>query len=329
MELVSLSVLSLTAAIIIAVILVIIALVCSILGIGTFGHIFVKGLWAMLLIPAVLVYGGLIERNIFKVKEVNVSSPKLPSSFDGYKIVHISDLHLRSFAHRSGALERAVKKINAIQPDLICFSGDLVTMSASEIEPLKEILVSLKARDGVVSVLGNHDYCVYNYDKNIDKVAETERVRATEREMGWRLLDDENITLRSGKDSISVIGVQNISASPRYPSSGDLAKAMKGAEGEYKILVSHDPTHWRSEVLGMQDIDLMLSGHTHSMQFSLFGWSPSSYIFRENNGLYSEVTSFGTQYLYVNPGLGETIMPLRVGVVPEITVIVCHSESSK
>ena len=325
METFSLIVVALLSAVAIALILILVAGVCALCGVGSFAHVFVHGLWAMLLIPAVMIYGGLIERNLFRVKEVTVPCDKLPEAFDGYRIVQISDMHLRSFKGRTGALKRAVEKINALDADLICFSGDLVTMESSEIEPFREILSSLKARAGVISVMGNHDYCRYNPDESVDKVAEAQKVKNIERVMGWRLLDDENITIKSGGDSISVIGVQNISASRQFQSDGNLHKAMAGADAPFKILVSHDPTHWRQEVLGKQDIALMLSGHTHAMQVSIFGWCPSRYLFREYRGLYSEDTQYGTQYLYVNPGLGETIFPLRIGVIPEITVLNLHS----
>jgi len=174
-----------------------------------------------------------------------------------------------------------VEKINALEPDLICFSGDLVTMASGENGPFKDILSSLMARDGVVSVMGNHDYCTYNPGKAVDKGEEAAKVKAAEREMGWNLLDDTNVKIERGDRNISVIGVQNISASRQFQSYGSLEKAMTGADGEYKVLVSHDPTHWRQGVLGKKNIDLMLSGHTHAMQVSLFGWCPSRYIFRE------------------------------------------------
>lgn len=325
METFSLIAVALISAAAIALVLVLVAGVCALCGVRSFSHVFLHGLWAMLLIPAVMVYGGLIERNIFRVKEVTVPCGKLPEAFDGYRIVQISDMHLRSFAGRERALKRAVAKINASDADLICFSGDLVTMESSEIEPFRDILSSLKSRDGVVSVMGNHDYCRYNPDETVDKAAETLKIKNMEREMGWRLLDDGNITIKSGGDSISVIGVQNISASRQFQSDGDLRKAMAGADAPFKILISHDPTHWRQEVLGKQDIALMLSGHTHAMQVSIFGWCPSRYLFREYRGLYSEDTQYGTQYLYVNPGLGETIFPLRIGVLPEITVLKLQS----
>ncbi len=329
MEFFSLIIVALISALVIALVLLVVAGVCSLCGAVSFGTVFVKGLWSMLLIPAVMIYGGLVERNLLTVKNVDVPSEKLPETFDGYRIVHISDLHLRSFRGRSGALKRAVEKINALEPDLICFSGDLVTMASAEIEPFQDILSSLKARDGVVSVMGNHDYCSYNPDESLDKDDEAAKVRSAERKMGWHLLDDANFSIVRGGRSLSVLGVQNISASRQFQSYGDLVKAMAGADGEYKILVSHDPTHWRQEVLGRQDVGLVLSGHTHAMQLSLFGWCPSRYMFREYRGLYSETTDFGTQYIYVNPGLGETIFPLRIGVVPEISLITLRSPVSE
>ena len=309
------------AALIFLVIILLVSGICAICGIASFGFIFVRGLWSLLLIPAALLYGSLIERNIFRTKEVEIKSEKLPQEFDGYRIVQISDLHLRSFAHREKALQRCVEKINALNPDLICFTGDIVTMQSSEIEPLKDILSTLKARDGVLSILGNHDYCLYNPDRSVNPAEETDKVRAAEAAMGWHLLDDECVNIGRGSAAISIVGVQNISASRQFQSFGNLQKALSAASGQYRILLSHDPTHWRLGVLGKEDIALMLSGHTHAMQFSLFGWCPSRYIFREYRGLYSGTTDFGAQYLYVNPGLGETALPARIGVLPEITLL--------
>lgn len=351
--------LAVSAIIIVAAVLV--AGICSISGHATFKRAFIKGLWALLLVPALVAYGGLIERNMFRVKRVEVESANVPEAFDGYRIVHISDIHLLSFQGRERALKRAVRKINSLDPDIICFSGDLVTISSSELtgsasasEPqsFKDILSNLHARDGVFSVLGNHDYCRYGWTPDRNPDAEEAELIATQRAMGWKVLNDENVTIRRS-GSISIIGVQNISPSGAFKSHGNLSEAMRNAGGDFKILIAHDPDVWRSAVVGKDAIDLTLSGHTHAMQLSLFGWTPSRFLFKECWGLYKECgdyayredeirhsdnnTSKGNgkmsckrkeagdecyeQFLYVNPGLGETIFPLRIGVMPEITLI--------
>lgn len=293
---------------------------------ASFAAVFKGGLWALLLPPALILYGWLVERNIYVVRQTGIVSERLPESFDGYRIVHISDLHLRSFRHRLGSLSRAVDRINDLGPDIIMFTGDLVTSYPDEIAPCMEILSRLKARDGVVSVMGNHDYCPYSeWPTQAMREAAVAEIRGYESAMGWHLLDDSHIELTragaDGEDTISVIGVENISAMPRFETHGNLDRALTGAAGDFKILLSHDPTHWRSEVLARTDIGLTLSGHTHNAQFSFFGLEPSRLVFRENSGLYQEESSMGVQYLYVNDGLGETIFPARIGVPPEITVI--------
>ena len=170
--------------------------------------------------------------------------------------------------------------------------------------------------------MGNHDYCPYNRWNSAEEQAEAVReVRERETRLGWTLLDDRNVRLERNGDGISLIGVQNISSVRQFASHGNLAKAMRGADSDFKILLSHDPTFWRAGVLGLTDIDLTLSGHTHNAQLKLLGWEPGRLVFRENSGLYSEETASGEQYLYVNDGLGETMFPARIGVPGEISVI--------
>ena len=175
-------------------------------------------------------------------------------------------------------------------------------------------------RGPVYSVLGNHDYHIYSDDKDgIDETARLAKVEALisrERELGWDLLLNQSRVLEHAGDSIAIIGVENTSASEHFPSHGDLEAAMRGTDGCFRILLSHDPTHWDLEVIG-KDIPLTLSGHTHAMQLSLPGWCPSRYLFKQYRGLYSK----GNQNLYVNIGLGETIFPARIGARPEITLI--------
>ena len=180
----------------------------------------------------------------------------------------------------------------------------------------------LKARDGVVSILGNHDYCPYiiRSDSAMSPEEGKAEVIAREKAMGWRLLMNEHWVLHHGDDSIAIVGVENTSTSPHFPKRGDLYKAMHGTEGMFHILLSHDPTHWDMGVIG-KDIPLTLSGHTHAMQFSLLGWSPIGHFYKQSKGLYRK----GNQQLYINIGLGETIFPARVGATPEITRIVLKS----
>ena len=302
-------------------VLVLVALAAGILSLFgcRFRRVFVRGLWFLLLPVLLFFYGMLVERNIYKVSDVEVSSPGVPSGFDGYRIVQISDLHLASFRFRPNSLERAVKKINSLEPDLVLFTGDMVTSHPSEMDGLEDILSGIKARDGVLSVLGNHDYCIYHRwaSDSLRAEAVKEVVRRQEA-MGWRVLMNSHADfVRCGKtgdssgpcDTISVAGVENISESAYFPSYGDLDKSMSGVRGSFRILMTHDPTHWRKALSGYPCIDLTLSGHTHAMQFSVFGWSPSSLMFPENRGLYSADTGGHETPLSANIGLRATAPP--------------------
>ena len=270
------------------------------------------GLLSLMLPPLVIAYGSVIGRNCFEIKKVYIEFADLPESFDGYRIIHISDLHARSYAKRASRLQKAAQKINSLDADLIAFTGDLITLVPEEIDCIASSLKVLEAKDGVVSVLGNHDYGTYADTSGILLQELIDREAA----LGWDLLLNEHKVLRRDVDSIVVIGVENTSSSHFFPSNGDLNKAAAGTEEAFRIVLTHDPMHWESEILG-HDYALTLSGHTHAMQLSILGWSPSSLIFRHSNGLYTE----GVQHLYVNAGLGETIFPARIGARPEITLI--------
>ena len=283
-----------------------------------FRKAFKWGLLALLVPLVVIAYGTLVERNRFEVKEVVLEFDDLPESFDGYRIVHLSDIHARSFSRRAKQMHKAVEMINGTDPDVVAFTGDLITLVPGELDIITPALGKIKAKDGVLSVLGNHDYCMYSDLPSEAKEKHLEELIAREKSLGWTVLMDENRFIRKGNDSIAVIGVQNISASVHFPSKGDLTKASEGTEGAFRIVLTHDPLHWESEILG-QDYPLTLSGHTHAMQLSLFGWSPSSLMFKHSDGLYT--SDSGSQHLYVNVGLGETIFPARIGARPEITLI--------
>ena len=290
----------------------------------TFKRAFLKGLLLLLLPPLVMAYGACIGREKPQVKIVEITFGNLPESFDGYRLVHISDIHARSYAARRESLQRAVDIINGLKPDLITFTGDLITLDATELDPVNEILRKLKSEDGIMSVVGNHDYGIYAdpSDKSSSRRILSEVIKEEER-MGWNVLMDDNRIIKRGQDSIAVIGVQNTSPSRHFPSKGNLRKASVGTEGMFRILLTHDPMHWEREVVG-KEYPLTLSGHTHAMQFSIFGWSPSSLIFKEYRGLYTK----DDQHLYVNIGLGETILPFRIGTRPEITLITLKKQSS-
>ena len=289
---------------------------------ASFPPVFLNGLWSLLLPPLFILYGWLYGRDRVVVNRVEIPSAGLPDAFDGYRIVHISDLHLRSFRGRDEVLRRIVDMVNAEHPDIIVFTGDLVTETPEEIPHFTGELSRMRAADGVLSVMGNHDYCPYNdWNSMEERMAAVAQVRESEKGLGWNLLDDDSFVVRrpsaAGEDSIAVIGVENISAMKQFETHGDLGKAMKGTGNCFKILLSHDPTHWRHEVTGKTDIALTMSGHTHNAQFSFMGLEPSRLVFRENSGLYRD----GEQYLYVNDGLGETMFPARIGVPAEITVL--------
>ena len=299
----------------------VLALLCRL----TFWRCFRWGLLSLILPPMLLLYGVLIERNCYRVRTVEIASETLPAAFDGYTLVQLSDIHSRSFRYRVRSLERAVDKVNVLGADLIVFTGDLVTIGPVELLKTGPALSRLRAPDGVLAILGNHDYCPYmpgaRRHANLDSLA---LVEDRERALGWDLLLNGNRKIARGGDTLAVVGVENISTSPAFPSTGDLAKAMEGTEGSWRILLSHDPTHWERDVVGKEEIPLTLSGHTHAAQVSLFGfWTPSSLIYPHNRGLYKEQG----QYLYVNIGLGETIFPARLCAVPEITRIVLRRKS--
>lgn len=290
----------------------------------TFKKAFTTGLLALFIPPLVMAYGAWIGRERPQLKEVELRLENLPESFDGYRLVQISDIHARSYANRQKSLQRIVGIINSQNPDLIAFTGDIITLDASELGPIKEILKELKAKDGLVAVVGNHDYGIYSDPSHKRLSGEIlSDVIKEEKTMGWNVLMDENIKISRNQDSIAVVGVQNTSPSRHFPSKGNLNKASEGTEGMFRILLTHDPMHWEAEILG-KDYPLTLSGHTHAMQFSLLGWCPSIYIFKQYRGLYSE----GQQHLYVNIGLGETILPFRIGTPPEITLITLRTRSA-
>lgn len=275
------------------------------------------GLTLAVISITIIIYGSFIGRSQFEVKEVTYTSDRIPQAFDGYRIVQLSDIHIGSWQGNTAAIQRLVDLVNAQHPDLIVFTGDLVNSRALELDDFQEILAGLKAKDGVYSILGNHDYGPYfRWESKQDQEDNLIDLEQRQADMGWKLLNNSHTILVQGNDSIALIGVEN-DGEPPFSQYADLPEAMKGTEGMFQILLSHNPTHWRREVLPESNIDLMLAGHTHAMQLIIGKYSPSSYIYPEWAGLYLE----GTRGLYVNVGIGFVGLPFRFGAWPEITVL--------
>ncbi len=266
-------------------------------------------------------WGALVNRFRIQVKEVNVSVDSLPPAFEGFRIAQISDLHTGTFASDTTFVARLVDRINACNPDLIVFTGDMVNRSSSELQPFVSALGRLNARYGVYSVLGNHDYGDYtSWPSAQAKRENLKQLILMQRQMGWHMLNNTTRWLRCGNDSIALIGVENV-GDPPFRTYGDLRKAYPDiTDPNTKILLSHNPAHWVAD-LGDNpgaNIALTLAGHTHAMQFELFGLSPAALRYPTWGGLYTD--SLG-RHLYVNIGCGEVGFPARVGATPEITVL--------
>ena len=270
---------------------------------------------------SVFTYGFVFGWRMLKVRDTTLESSAVPEAFDGYRILQISDLHLGTFESKKRLVRAIVAKVHALRPDIIVFTGDLVNADSREIYPYMDILSNMRATDGIFSILGNHDYCKYS-KKNTTVAAirnNIGEVKQCEAKLGWSLLLNENHAIKRGDESIYIIGVENDSRPP-FPSYGNLKKAMRGVpQDAFKVLLSHDPTHWRREVLPKTDIQLTMSGHTHGMQLKIGKFSPSRMAFREWGGIYRE----GEQTLCVSLGIGGTI-PFRLGAWPEINVITLH-----
>ncbi|MBL7697092.1 MAG: metallophosphoesterase [Chitinophagaceae bacterium] len=269
-----------------------------------------------------LIYGFSNKYN-YTVRRVVLNYSNLPEAFRGLKIVQLSDIHSGSFMDKK-AVQRGVEKVLEENPDLILFTGDLVNDYATEMVEYMDVFDKLKANMGVYSVLGNHDYGDYvRWPDAATKVANLERLKNVHGLLGWTLLMNENVIFERGDQRIALLGIENWSAKSNFPKHGRLDEAHAGTEHiPFKILMSHDPSHWDAEVRPQySDIDLTLAGHTHGMQFGVeipgFKWSPVQYMYKQWAGLYEE----GNQKLYINRGFGFIGYPGRVGILPEITVI--------
>ncbi len=267
------------------------------------------------------IYGFSNKYN-YQIHRLRLRFKNLPQAFSGLRIVQISDIHSGSFDNRK-AVQKGIQKILDLKPDLIFFTGDLVNNLASELEPYKTIFAQLSAPLGVYSILGNHDYGSYvSWSSPQAKQDNLNRLKQHHADMGWKLLLNEHVIIEKNKQTIALLGVENWSAK-NFETHGDLQQAQLGTEAQpFSILLSHDPSHWRAEILKKYPrIDLTLSGHTHGMQFGVelgnWKWSPVKYVYPEWAGLYEQ----GTQKLYVNRGFGFIGYNGRVGILPEITLI--------
>ena len=269
-----------------------------------------------------MLYGITKGKYNFQINKVTLEFKNLPKSFHGFKIVQISDIHAGSFDSRE-AIIKGIDLVNQQDPDLILFTGDLVNNDSKEIIPFLSDFKKLKSKNGVYSVLGNHDYGDYKkWDSEQAKADNMNLLYEYQSEMNFKLLNNQNSIISKNGKSIGIVGVENWGNKP-FPQRGDLDEAIKGLDNiPFKILMSHDPTHWTKKVLPHKShFDLTLSGHTHGMQFGIeipgFKWSPIEYIYPQWADLYEK----SGEFLYVNRGFGFLGFPGRAGIMPEITVI--------
>ncbi|NQV51538.1 MAG: metallophosphoesterase [Flavobacteriales bacterium] len=274
-----------------------------------------------------MTWGVVSGAHDYTVRKRRLNIANLPANFEGYKILQISDIHCGSFWNRS-AVQRGVEMINAQAADAVFFTGDMVNNKASELEEWTDVFGKIQSKDGIFSVLGNHDYGDYVAWETPEAKQENlnQLVRLQRDELGWDLLINEHRMLERGGERISVIGIENWGAKGRFPKYGDLKKASDGISNDtVQLLLSHDPSHWKEQVIPeYPHIDAMFAGHTHGMQFGIevgsLKWSPVRYFYPEWADLYKQ----GGQQLYVNRGFGYIGYPGRFGILPEITVFTLH-----
>lgn len=274
-------------------------------------------------IPAgTVIYGALANPYNYRFRKERIAFPNLPDAFNGLKIIQLSDIHSGSFTQTQPIID-VINRINGTNPDLILFTGDLVNNTADEMEPYMDVFNKLKAKIGVFSVMGNHDYGDYvAWETNEAKMENRRRFHNVHKQLGWNLLLNQHHIIEKDGQQIALIGIENWGKG-RFSKYGRLDKAYAGTQSiPFKILMSHDPSHWDAEVRPKYpDIDITFSGHTHGAQLGVenqwLKWSPSKYIYKQWAGLYSE----GKQLLYVNRGFGFLGYPGRIGILPEVTEI--------
>ena len=274
----------------------------------------------------ILIYGAFVGFSELEINRHTYTSPDIPKAFNGYRIVQFSDAHVGSYTgNRKWILQRAVDSINALRPNLIVFTGDLQNVKPEELYQQMDVLSQLKAKDGVYSVLGNHDYAKYVDCSEAEKEANCRETVSLEKQLGWTLLQNEHRYIERGKSRIVIAGMENDGDGKHFPQKGNISKTLKGVDDDdFILMLEHDPSSWRRKIIPDGRAQLTLSGHTHKMQFSLFGWCPLSLTGNEVNGWYTE----DEQSLFVTAGLGGLI-PFRFGAPGEIAVITLKTQSSK
>lgn len=266
---------------------------------------------------------GFNNKYRYQVNRIKIKFESLPAAFKGLRIIHISDIHSGSFTDKA-AVQKGIDKILKEKPDLVLFTGDLVNDRATEMDEYKDVFAKITAPMGVYSTLGNHDYGDYvRWESKEAKHTNLESLKQVHADMGWKLLMNEHVVFERDGEKIALLGIENWGAKGRFPKYGKMKEAHHGTqEIPFKILLSHDPSHWEAEVIPhYPKVDLMLAGHTHGMQFGVelpgFKWSPVQWMYRQWAGLYE----MGSQKLYVNRGFGFLGYPGRVGILPEITLL--------
>jgi predicted MPP superfamily phosphohydrolase len=279
------------------------------------------GVFAMLLLG---VLNGIFRgRFDFRVNRFKLAFPNLPESFRGLKIVQVSDFHIGSFIGNMKHVQRGIDLVNKEEPDLIFFTGDLITIHADEVVQFLPVLSQMKANIGKYSILGNHSYSgkdYFHWNQVDSPEANLQKIIAHHRAMGFDILLNESRKVSLNGESISVVGIENWGYPP-FPQAGDIDKALEGVDpGSFKILLSHDPSFWEAKVINGYPVELTLSGHTHGMQLGFkigkFEWSPSSFKYPRWGGLFTE----NGKVMYVNRGFGHVIYSARIGMPPEISV---------
>lgn len=272
-----------------------------------------------------VMYGLCIGRTEIEVRKVTIQSAHIPTSFNGYKIVQLSDLHLGSLLQDEYWIKDITRHIENLQPDLVAFTGDLVNTYAEETAGWESIFNAIQAPDGKWACKGNHDYSHYKWRNDIDSLQNAQAVDKAFKALGWQLLNDSSTVLTKGTDSLYVCGVQNISRPP-FHSYGSISKAIQNIPDSFPIIIlSHDPIAWEDSIRQHKNVLLTLSGHTHAMQMGIDFWglhlSPASIMHPYWDGTYQQ----DGQYLHVNRGLGYVGFPMRIGMKPEITLIELYS----
>jgi len=279
----------------------------------------------------VLIKGTWFDRDRLEIKYISIFSDKIPDGFCKFRILQISDLHLGNLVNKEKTVSELVLVINEEKPDMIVITGDLVNQYAKELDGLESLFAGMKAEKGIFSILGNHDYADYvQWESKEAKAENLEQLIKKQQDFGWIVLKNEATIIHKGSDSLAVIGVENW-GEPPFSVYGNLDQAMQSVENiSFKVLLTHNPTHWEKEVVGKKDIFLTFSGHTHAMQllFKAVGMniSPASLKYKYWKGLYTENED---QYLHVNLGIGYVGVPFRFGARPEISIIELNCKSKK